>query len=666
MTNFITFKKALQDQFERMAKHELFITKESKDAFWDLYLDSFREGDNEIFRERREYDCQCCKQFIRNIGQVVAIIDGKRETIWDIDVGAPYQIVADTLSAALQDVPIATIYRHYEPAAGTNHNHQLLEDGTSHTWEHFYVKLPSRVILRKSAIASLQGKVTSQKSVQKRGLEEITLDAAEIILELIDQNSLYRGEEHRNIVQAFILQKREFDTLEPQQGDEFCWLNHRFPIRNTVIGTLLVDLSNGTDLNIAVNAFESKVAPINYKRPNALITESMIRKAKEKIEALGIVNSLQRRYAHIDDITVNNILFANRDAKKDMDIFDNLTMAASSSNKQFNKVEEVSIDTFIKDILPQAHKVEVLFENKHQSNLMSLIAPTIADAPNILRWKNNFSWSYNGDVTDSIKDRVAKAGGDVHGVLRCSLGWFNSDDLDIHVIEPNGNHIFHNSLQSRTGGNLDVDMNVKTTGAKASRKAVENITWPIKSNLLEKEYLVYVNNYYHRENIDVGFDLEIEFDGIIHSFHYPQEVRQGQDIKVARFTYSHQDGITFGKSLTSNQSTKEYWNINSQSFQEVSVIMQSPNHWDSNKTGNKHWFFMLKECINPNDIRGLYNEFLSDDLHEHRKVFEVLGAKLMVPTTIEQLSGLGFSSTKRNQITCRVSGNFNRVIKVNF
>jgi hypothetical protein len=33
---------------------------------------------------------------------------------------------------------------------------------------------------------------------------------------------------------------------------------------------------------------------------------------------------------------------------------------------------------------------------------------------------------------------------------------------------------------------------------------------------------------------------------------------------------------------------------------------------------------------------------------------------------LQQLSGLGFSSTQRNSVLCRVSGSFSRVIKIVF
>jgi hypothetical protein len=96
------------------------------------------------------------------------------------------------------------------------------------------------------------------------------------------------------------------------------------------------------------------------------------------------------------------------------------------------------------------------------------------------------------------------------------------------------------------------------------------------------------------------------------------------------------------------------------------MVMHSPNHWDEHETGNKHWFFILDKCKNDERTRGFYNEFLSNELTEHRKVFEVLGSRMKTEKCDNQLSGVGFSSTQKNSILCKVSGSFARTIKINF
>jgi hypothetical protein len=93
--------------------------------------------------------------------------------------------------------------------------------------------------------------------------------------------------------------------------------------------------------------------------------------------------------------------------------------------------------------------------------------------------------------------------------------------------------------------------------------------------------------------------------------------------------------------------------------------MLSPNHWEK-PVGNKHYMFFLEDCISDEDARPFFNEFLKDEFTEHRKVFEILGSKLRIEHTKDQLSGLGFSETQRNSILCRVTGSFQRMIRINF
>jgi hypothetical protein len=665
---FAEFKQAVAKQFDLMKNHQLFRTDVEKDLLWFTYLSSFPEGSNLIMKERLEYDCQACKNFIRAAGNMVAIIDNKLVSLWDCEVCEPYSQVAKALSELVKSAPIKNVFLHNSAKVGIDKNFQNTDYGVIF-WKHFHIVLP------KSYVSNNQNTIyadrKSTKDVFLKGLTEITIDAIECAIELIEQGSLYRGDEHLPVIKLFLKQKKLYDKLnDDKQKDIFVWQQNLSAvvtrIRNTAIGTLLIDLSNGKSLDEAVRMFESKVAPSNYKRPKALVTKDMIKRARKTVEELGYTSALERRFAVIDDISITDILFANRDARKKMnaDVFDEIMSETKVDQKKLEKVEEIGIEDFIENVLPKAISIELLLENRHAPNFVNLVAPKDPNAKLLFKWSNNFSWAYAGNLADSIKERVKSRGGCVTGDFRASLGWFNSDDLDIHLVEPDGHHIYYGNKKSiGTKGELDVDMNVSESGINTSRNAVENITYPNRNRMLEGQHHLYVNNYTHRERIDVGFEVEIEFGGTTTTFAYDREVKPGENITVAKFKYTHANGIRILESLPKQESSRVLWNLQSQNFHQVTMAMLSPNYWNDN-TGNKHYFFILQDCKRDGSSRGFFNEYLNNDLNEHRKVFEILGNKMHTEENGDQLSGLGFSSTQRNKIYARVTGAFTRTINI--
>jgi len=515
------------------------------------------------------------------------------------------------------------------------------------------------------------------RNVLKRSLDEISLDSIDVTLELIGQGSLYRGAEWKSALESFKALKSKYDTFQGEQRKHvFAWAESVKcgsaigRIRNHSIGVLLTDISSGVDLDVAVRTFEKIMAPVNYKRPRAIFTKRMVDEAQKKIAELELTDSLVRRHAKLDDITVNNILFVDRGVSSKLsgsdDVFAKMKASITEKSRAFNHIEEVAIDKFINHVLPSASKIEVLFENAHAPNLVSLIAPANKDAKSMFKWSNNFSWAYNGNITDSMKQRVKEAGGKIDGDLRFSIQWndgkeWNNNDFDAHCITPRNEHIFY-ANKVTTSGALDVDIRIPSGGIPA----VENIVFASKTRMLVGKYQFYIYNYCHRGGRD-GFEAEIEFNGKIHSFSYDKELRQGERVNIANVTLACDGSFSIEELLPSNISSIDIWGCKTNTFIPVSVIMNSPNYWDEQEgIGNKHYFFMMDGCQTLDSPNGFFNEYLNNAFTPHRKVFEALGSQMKVSPSTEQLSGLGFSSTQRNSLTCKVTGSTTRVMKVIF
>lgn len=677
---FKNVKNLLADNFVRIsATNRFFETDIDKDYLWNLYLDSFPEGTNPIYRERRYYDCSACRQFIRNISSAVYIDDDlNTHSIFEFDThSTTFQPVMDALADYVTSRPIIDIYLNDGSTVGVKQNRELLTDGTVRTWEHFFVKLHPSMYDTHHHIPTEKAKIRDRKNVFKRSLDEISMDAIDTVLELITSNTLYKGEEWKDSIRRLKEFKTTYAAIPDDKKELYTWNIALYlddaigRIRNHSIGVLLTDISEGMELDAAVRRYEKIVAPTNYKRPKAIYTKKMLEEAKKTVTELGYMDSLPRRFATLDDITVNNILFSNRDAAKRIggDIFDDMMSEVAVDPKKFSRVEEVSAEKFVDDILPTAKSVEVLLENRHAQNMVSLIAPVNKETKSMFKWNNGFSWAYTGNITDSdIRDNVKSAGGRVDGVLRFSIQWNENGtdncDLDAHCVEPSNYEIYFVSAKkpkfSPNHGQLDIDI-IHPQG----EVAVENIAWDDKYRMREGAYRFYVHQY--SGSARHGFRAEIEFNGTIYSFDYNKPMRSNEVVNVAEVYLDHFGNFTIKELLPSNVSTREVWGLKTNNFVPVTVAMYSPNYWDNQQgIGQRHYFFMLKDCVNPEQPNGFYNEFLDNRLNSHKRVFEALGSKLAVASADDQLSGLGFSATKRNDLIVRVKGATERIMKVKF
>lgn len=668
---FSKLKKQVQNNFKELQKTKLFSVTIDRELIWEKYLSGFAE------EVRQEHNCNCCKSFLRQFGSIVTIKDNKIVSLWDFDDAVLESTELDEYGQSIQNLreyihslPITDVFLNSFAKCGTDKN---FDSKRQRNWKHFFIELPREYV--ESNVDTLLSEARSSKQVFKRSLDELTIDATETVLELIAQNSLYRGKEYKNVLNTFLKLQKDYKKVSANETDNFCWVKSNGAgmvahIRNTAIGTLLIDLSEGLDLEDAVKKYERVVAPANYKRPTALASKKQIEQAKATLTELGLLGSLNRRFARESDLNVNDVLYTYK-ASPVQDVFGELAKEVTVNPKTLHKVEEISIEDFIQKVLPTAKSVEVLFENSHQPNLVSLITAEDKDTPSLFKWDNPFSWSYNKGVADSMKENVKAAGGKVDGALRFSIQWNengdNNIDFDAHCMLSNGEHTCFRTFKApafgKSGSQLDVDV-ISPNG----KIAVENITWAKLDGLPVGIHKFWVNNYSVNTSKG-GFKAEVEFDGEIYAYEYGKNLRGEENIQVAEVTMSPDRKLSIKSVIPSNSSisSTKVWNMGTNQFHKVSKILLSPNYWGEKAVGNKHYMFMLDGCHTDDvsNVRPFFNEFLKPELASHGKAMEMVGSKLKVDG-MHQISGLGFSDTIRNHVFARVSGSFNRTLKITF
>jgi len=702
--NFKQFNEAIQKQFLVLcATGKLFRSSVTGQEVWDTYLGAFKPENNPVFRdpESSEHNCNNDKNFIRRYGNIVAInnANGQICTMFDCiedDVyGDSVQAVTKLLSSApIKDVFFETFNElnslPYEKCTKSQEKFQLgtavthkmytqeeadkfgvVEAGKAYQFNHFHVFLPKAFVdTSGTSVEALMGQYRDAKNVFQRAMQEISLDTLELVKDLIVQGSLLNGDTHVFKIDQIIPLKKDYDDLPAKMRDVWCWLNsYKLPFakfRNELIGTLCVELAEGMELNTACQNWNKRVDPLNYMKATAPITKKQINEAQKFVEENGYEESFNRRFATIEDIDVSEIIHSNSATGeiKTASIFDGVKAAKSTRHKrsQFDGVEEISIDKFMKDVLPRCTSVEAFLENRMEGNMVTLTTANDKNSKPIFKWNNNYSWTYNGNLAgkSEIKQQVKEAGGKVDGVLRFSITW-NEDgedilDFDAHAKEPNKNVIYYGNRRSiRTGGFLDVDMiNPRKIG-------VENITWTDKKRMDEGKYSFFIHNFNSGRN--KGFKAEIEFDGEVYTYIHNRQAMG--TTAVAEVTLKN--GVfTIEHKLPETASSKSLWNLETNEFHKVKLICLSPNHWGTNKTGNKHYFMMLDGCASEGSMRSFHIENLSDELLKHKRVLEILGNTHRLQPSKKQLAGIGINSTVKDEVVLRLKGSHNRVVKVKF
>lgn len=127
------------------------------------------------FLSRRRETCNCCRQFIKPYGNVVAIVNNKLVSIWDsLVLDEPYATVARNLAQLVKSKPVCNVFVSKVVKLGTDKNNVWIETPTRHvhTWNHLFYKLPNHLLCAVSdSEEAVRGALRTNKTVLKRALD---------------------------------------------------------------------------------------------------------------------------------------------------------------------------------------------------------------------------------------------------------------------------------------------------------------------------------------------------------------------------------------------------------------------------------------------------------------------------------------------------------------
>ena len=92
------------------------------------------------------------------------------------------------------------------------------------------------------------------------------------------------------------------------------------------------------------------------------------------------------------------------------------------------------------------------------------------------------------------------------GTLQVSLSWDQLVDVDLHVVEPDGEEIYYGNSTASDGGTLDLDSNA---GCSIDGVNNENVTWPAPAKPGNGTYIVRVDYYANCNDNPVNYQVTV-------------------------------------------------------------------------------------------------------------------------------------------------------------
>ena len=113
--HFGPFGQAIEDNYRNLPEGTPVFVTNAADKLWDIYLGAFPE------EHRQEHNCNCCKQFIRNIGSIVTVDDNGQlhSVLWCTlqDYGY-FNPVVEALAKAVENSKITGLYMNRNCSGG--------------------------------------------------------------------------------------------------------------------------------------------------------------------------------------------------------------------------------------------------------------------------------------------------------------------------------------------------------------------------------------------------------------------------------------------------------------------------------------------------------------------------------------------------------------------
>lgn len=371
---------------------------------WEVYLGAFPE------EHRQEHNCNCCKQFLRNVGSIVYINSNgiPRSILWDTQQDYGYfNPIVEALANAVEKAKIVGLYLNNYKSGGRHLGAEELGG-----WNHFYLTLADRHVEEKIGSRDKQcGEISERFKMVVNAVTKFDHSTVETVLGLAESGTLHRPEKVLGQLKWFYELGESFHGVAVRKGihtrNNLIWRAVATApvgfanICSGVSSALLEDIQNGVDTDTAVQKHNVKMRGDRYLRPTTH-SAGNVKAANKLIEELGYERSFDRRFARLEDLELKwrPIPKANTAKVEAAGGMFDVLLKEDKPIRDARFGGTMTWARFEKDILGNAERIEVLVPST--GNFFAFTAPVHDDAPLIFQWDNGIgTYSYvNGSPSN--------------------------------------------------------------------------------------------------------------------------------------------------------------------------------------------------------------------------------------------------------------------------
>lgn len=381
------------------------VFRAGKIDLWDTYLNSFPP------EQRQEFDCACCRGFLRRYGSLVQVTDNGsiKSIMWNEDNQKDdfWKPIVKALREKVESAKRVTSF--------TILTDSVIGHAQKGGFDHFALNtkyLASNRFFDKGKFLGEKQQAFQNTIRELSVISPVNLERTKVYLE---NGKFNQAEKFLAPVQWWIDLKAMYDAASNQDARvNLVWRAVAeaplgWPNLGTAHGKLIFDVASGDSIETAARKHNAVTAPTVYQQASTPASDGNIKRAEQIIGEMGLASALKRRHATAEElvkiwtprptqVTAENVgsLFGHMLSKPEVAPIRELVTV-----NDVGSADRITWDQFQKTVLDSAVKMEVLAHGQRQG-FIGFTTAVDPEAKPLMRWdteekRNPVGWFLYAD-----------------------------------------------------------------------------------------------------------------------------------------------------------------------------------------------------------------------------------------------------------------------------